>query len=172
MDRRMYFVLPDLHTAQRVERSLLLARVDSSRMHFIGKRGADLGDLPEASHAQKSDIRHGLYVGLCGGALCGALLGGLLCLYPEWLGIAVNPSAVFLLGGFGALFGMLTSGLLIGSSTPNVHLKDYEQDFEAGRLVLILDVPKSRVEEIGALVKDHFPTIRDYQVDATMPAFP
>ena len=172
MERRMYFVLPDLDTAKRVERDLLLARVDSSRMQFIGKRGADLGDLPEATHAQKSDIRHGIYVGMSSGALCGALLGGLLCLHPEWLGIAVNPSAVFALGGVGAVFGMLTSGFLIGSSTPNAHLLEFEQDFAAGRLVLILDLPKQRVEEIGALVKGHFPTLRDYRVDATIPAFP
>lgn len=172
MDRRMYFVLPDLDVARRVERDLLLARVETSRMHFIGKRGADLGDLPEATHAQKSDIRHGMFVGLCGGAISGALFGGLLCLYPHWLGIAVNPSAVFLLGGFGAIFGVLTSGLLIGSSTPNVHLKAFDADFEAGRLVLILDVPRQRVDEIGALVKGHFPNVQGYSVDATIPAFP
>ncbi|MBK6661025.1 MAG: DUF1269 domain-containing protein [Proteobacteria bacterium] len=172
MERRMYFVLPDLEVAKRVERDLLLARVDSSRMHFIGKRGANLGPLPEASHAQKSDIRHGVYVGLVGGAITGGAFGALLCFNPHWLGIAVNPSAVLLLGGFGALFGAFTSGVLIGSSTPNVHLRQFEADFEAGRLVLILDVPKQRVDELGALVKSHFPFIRDYQVDATIPAFP
>jgi len=172
MDRRMYFVLPDLDVAKRVEHDLLLARVDSSRMHFLGKRGADLGDLPEAGTAQKSDIRHGMYVGMCGGGTVGALLGGLLYLRPEWLGIAVNPSAMLLLGGFGAIFGLVTSGLLIGSSTPNVHLKKFDQDFEAGRLVLILDVPKRRVDEIGELVQRHFPTVQAYPVDATIPAFP
>jgi hypothetical protein len=168
----MYFVLPDLDMAKRVERDLLLVRVDSSRMHFIGKRGTDLGDLPEAGNAQKSDLRHGMFIGLSGGAACGALFGGLLCLRPEWLGIAVNPSAVFLLGAFGAVFGLVTSGILIGSSTPNVHLKQYEQDFEAGRLVLILDIQKQRVDEIGALVTRHFPAVQNYQVDATFPAFP
>ena len=94
----------------------------------------------------------------------------LLILLP--LHMVVQAAAVLLLGGFGALFGAFTSGVLIGSSTPNVHLRQFEADFEAGRLVLILDVPKQRVDELGALVKSHFPFIRDYQVDATIPAFP
>ena len=122
---------------------------------------------------QKGHIRPGMFcVGGDSHSPTGGAFGALLCFNPHWLGIAVNPSAVLLLGGFGALFGAFTSGVLIGSSTPNVHLRQFEADFEAGRLVLILDVPKQRVDELGALVKSHFPFIRDYQVDATIPAFP
>lgn len=172
MNRRMYFVLPDLDTARQVERELLLARVDSRRMHFIAKRGTDLGDLPEAGVAQKSDLRHGIWVGLTGGSITGALFGAYLVLRPELLGIHVSPAAVLLLGGVGAIFGMFTSGFLIGASTPNVHLREFESDFENGRIVLILDVPKPRVEELGELLAARFPAVRDAGLDATVPAFP
>ena len=49
MNRRMYFVLPDVNMSEQVERDLLLAHIDSGRMHFIGKRGTDLRNLPEAT---------------------------------------------------------------------------------------------------------------------------
>ncbi|MCH8977176.1 MAG: hypothetical protein IH909_06080, partial [Proteobacteria bacterium] len=46
MNRRLYFVLPDVDTSLLVERDLLLAKVNDSLMHFMGKRGTDLKDLP------------------------------------------------------------------------------------------------------------------------------
>jgi hypothetical protein len=52
MNRRLYFVLPDVDIALEVERDLLLARVNDSLMHFMGKRGTDMKDLPEATALQ------------------------------------------------------------------------------------------------------------------------
>lgn len=172
MDRRMYFVLPDVETAGRVEHDLLLARVDDGRMHFLGKHGTDFGDLPEATVFQKSDIRHGLFVGFVTGSILGGLVGVLLVLYPELIGIPINSGVILATGAFGAAFGAATSGFLIGPSTPNVHLKPFERDFEEGRILLMLDVPKQRVEEIREVILAHFPAAEDHGVDATMPAFP
>ncbi|MEE2982412.1 MAG: DUF1269 domain-containing protein [Pseudomonadota bacterium] len=172
MNRRMYFVLPDVETAQQVEHDLLLARIEERRMHFLGRRGTDLKDLPEPSNAQKSDLRHGMYVGLVAGVVTGAILGTGLYAYPDLIGIPVNPGAILLLAAFGAVLGVFVSGPLIGSSTPNVHLKEFDKDFEQGRIVLILDIPKDRVDEIRTLIKGHFPAAEDHGVEPTMPAFP
>lgn len=169
MNRRMYWVLPDVKLAEQVEHDLLLARIEVGRMHFIGKRGTDLKDLPEASNAQKSDLLHGIYVGLVAGVVTGGLIGLLLYVKPELIGVPIKFGVILALGGFGAVFGMLTSGFLIGSSTPNVHLKEFERDFEEGHIVLVLDVPKDRVDEVRLLIKGHFPAAEDH---GTMPAFP
>ena len=48
MNRRLYFILPDVKTALKVEQDLLLARIEESRMHFLAKRGTDLQTLLEA----------------------------------------------------------------------------------------------------------------------------
>ena len=113
-----------------------------------------------------------MFVGMIGGGVSGGLFGLLLYLKPELLGIPINPGAMFLLGGFGAIFGLMTSGFLIGSSTPNVHLKEFEPDFAQDRIVLILDLPKERIEEISALIVGHFPAAQNHGIDAKMPAFP
>lgn len=172
MDRRLYFVLPDLATAQAVERDLLLARVEERRMHFVARRGTYLADLPEATLGQKSDIRHGVFVGLVSGLLVGGAIGLLLYLRPELVGIAVHPGLIVVLAAFGAVFGIATSGFLIGSSTPNVHLKEFERDFARGRIVLMLDLPRERVDDVRELIRAHFPAAEDHGIDATMPAFP
>ena len=78
MNRRLYFVLPDVDTAQQVERDLLLARIEDRRMHFLGKRGTDLKDLPEASFGQKTDLFHGMRVGLVAGGATGTCVGFIL----------------------------------------------------------------------------------------------
>ena len=53
---------------------------------------------------------------------------------------------MLLLGAFGTALGLWISGVLIGSSTPNVHLKEFEENFERREIVLMLDIPKNRVD--------------------------
>ena len=50
MTHRLYFVLPDVASARQLADDLLLARVEDRRMHFLAKRGTELGALHEASH--------------------------------------------------------------------------------------------------------------------------
>ncbi len=61
MNRRLYFILPDVEISRKVEDDLLLARITEHQMHFLGKRGTDMQDLPEASQIQKTDIIHGFF---------------------------------------------------------------------------------------------------------------
>ena len=56
MSRRLYFVLPDVETCRKVVQELLLARVQEKHLHFLGKRGIDMKDLPEASTIQAIEL--------------------------------------------------------------------------------------------------------------------
>ena len=78
MNRRLYFILPDVPTSKNVEKDLLLARVEDRRMHFLARRDIELGDLPQASILQKSDATHGAFVGLLGGGVTGVIIGFIL----------------------------------------------------------------------------------------------
>lgn len=91
MNRRLYFVLPDVDTSLQVERELLLAKICDHHMHFIGKRGTNLKDLPEATALQKSDIKHGIQVGLFSGALGGAAIGMLIYMLRDYIGMQIVP---------------------------------------------------------------------------------
>ena len=124
-------------------------------MHFSGPRDVDLQDLPVASNIQKSDMTHGMFVDSIAGALTGALFKN-----PEWVGFPINAGAMLLLGAFGAALGLWISVVLIGSSMPNVHLKKFEENFERREIVLMLDIPKDRVNEIRDLIKTISPPPR------------
>src|SRR5919204_159530 len=82
MKRRLYFLLPDVESATRTANDLLLARVEDRRMHFLAKRGTDLGELHEASYLIKTDLMRGAGLGLFFGALGGVILGYMIVNHP------------------------------------------------------------------------------------------
>ncbi len=173
MRRRLYFVLPEVETARQVEKELLLARVETGCIRFLGKWGTDLGDLPQATLAQKTDLVHGIQVGLFTGAATGALIGFIIHYFPEVhdLPIGQELGIIFICALVGGLFGAWAAGM-IGSSTPSNRLKAFEKTMEEGHILLILDVPKERVEEVRKIITSHHPEVEDRGMDPTIPIFP
>lgn len=170
MRRRLYVVLPDLASARRTADDLLLARIEDRHMHFLSSRNVDLGELHAASFLQKSDVRHATFIGAGIGVLIGAAVGVALKL-------GVLPDHTFEVGTViactlaGLVLGAWIS-TLIGVSTPSVKLKDFARDFDAGRILLMVDVPHARVGEIQQLLHRRHPEASDHGIDLTMPAFP
>ena len=171
MRRRMYFVLPDVPTAELTTNDLLLARIEESHIRCLGRRGTPLGKLHEANVLQKTDLAHGTQLGLVIGGVCGALLGAVLAFVPlagqGTLPLAAIP--IGLLGG--AIFGAWAASL-IASSTPNSRLKIFSADFEAGRILMMVDVPHGRVDEIRDLVAKRHPEAASHGIEPAIPAFP
>jgi hypothetical protein len=170
MRRRLYFVLPDLGVAIRTANDLLLARIEDKYMHFIGRDGMSLGQLHRASVAQTSDLRHSLQVGAAIGLAGGVLLGSFLMLSPpEGLDLGVGTLIGCTL--FGGMFGSWASSL-IGLSVPNKQLQPFQREIEAGKILLLVDVPVERCEEIHKLVRGEDPNVADRGEDPAIPAFP
>lgn len=171
MTRRLYFVLPDVETSRKVEEDLLLARIEEKRMHFLGKRGTDMGDLPEATHAQKSDMFRGIYIGLFAGTLTGLLAGLYIFFNPDLVGLQVQPFVIFICSLVGGVIGAWISGPLIGASTPNASLEAYQPLLQEGNILLIIDVPAKRADEVRTIVKTRHPDAETHGNNPTMHAY-
>jgi hypothetical protein len=170
MRKRLYFVLPDISSALRTADDLLLARVEDRHMYFLAKRGTGLGKLHEAGAQQKSDRVHGAENGLAVGALCGLLVSSaVFAMQPD--GLHVKLIFVLLMTLFGALFGFWTGGL-VGSSIPNSRLTQFQPDIDAGRVLLMVDVPLSRTDEIQELIGSRHPEAVARGFEPAIPAFP
>lgn len=170
MRRRIYVVLPDLASAIQTANDLLLARIEDRHMHFLGRRGMSLGDLHAASFLQKSDLRHALVLGVGLGVFGGLCLGIYLKLTP--IGnytFDIGTLLLCVLGG--GMFGGWAA-TMIGVSTPAKELKPFEKDIKAGRILLMVDVPTARVEEIHAMIQQRHPEASDRGVEIVIPAFP
>jgi hypothetical protein len=170
MRRRLYWMLPDTESATRCANELLLARIEDRHMHFLARRGTDLGALHEASMLQKSDVRHGALLG----GVIGGILGGLVAVGLSFVpvgGWRIETAGVLLMIGFGIAFGIWAASL-VGISVPNSRLKHFADDIERGGVLLIVDVPFGRVDEIHALLDEKHPEAKWGGVDPTVPAFP
>jgi len=155
MRRRLYFLLPDVESAKRTADDLLLARVDDRHMRFLSKRGTTLEPLHEAGYLDKTDMVHGAVVGLALGGIIGALVGALAVAYPPQ---GLSPKLVAILIGMllGAPFGAWVASM-VGAAVPNSRLKQFHADLEAGRVLMMVDVPFRRVGEITQLVMSRHP---------------
>jgi len=168
--RRIYFLVPDVSTTKRIVDELLLARIDDRHIHVIAKSGTPMEDLPEANLFQKSDFIPAVERGLALGGSVGILAG--------LVAITLPASAPMLAGGVllmatlsGAGIGAWAGGM-IGVSVGNTRIKQFEDAIEAGQLLLLADVPKSRVEEIEERIKQHIPQVEIEGTEPTIPAFP
>lgn len=171
MRRRLYFVLPDVASAEQTTNDLLLARVEERHMHCLARRDLPLGDLHEAGVLQKTDLVHGTEVGVVVGAIGGAVLGGLLVMVPLLGHETLPPVAILLAALGGALFGAWAASL-IASSTPNSRLRKFDADFAAGRVLMMVDVPLHQIESIRELVGRRHPEALPGGVEPAIPAFP
>jgi hypothetical protein len=169
--RRLYFLLPDTESASKIVDELLLARIEERHIHIIAKDHTQLvrEHLPEATLLQESDFVPALERGVAVGGATGLVAGIAAVLLPT--GLIIGGGALLATSLLGAGAGAWISSM-IGISAPNSRLKRFEEALEEGQLLLLIDVPKTRAEEIGELVKSHHPEAHVEGTEPSMPAFP
>jgi hypothetical protein len=166
MRLRMYVFLPDVDSARKLADDLLLARIEDRRMHFLARRGTDLGELHQASYLQKTDAVNAAFRGALIGAVMGVLVGTIL-IYTMRV-----PVGAALIGALvGAVLGAWVS-TMVGLQVGNSSLKDFEKDVADGKILLMLDIPSARYEEIRAIIARTHPEAIDRGNEPTVPAFP
>ena len=170
MRLRMYLTLPDLASARRLANDLLLARIEDRHMHFLARRGTDLGELHEASYIQKTDTIHGAFTGLVVGGAVGMVVGLLMVYFPP-AGMSVQLAAVLIAALVGAFLGIWMASM-VGLQVPNSRLKAFEHDIEEGKILLMLDVPSGRYEDLRQVIARTHPEAADRGSEPTVPAFP
>jgi hypothetical protein len=152
--RRIYFLAPNLEITKKIVDDLLLARIDERHIHVLAQRETPLEDLPEATFLQKTDFIPSLEQGLAVGGATGMLAGLVAIALPT--GLVLGGGAVLAISVIGAGLGAWASSL-IGASTGNRRLKDYEEALERGEVLVMVDVPRERVAEVESLIKRHHP---------------
>lgn len=163
-------MVPDLDTAKTVVDELLLKRVDDHHIHVVAKEGTPMGDLPEANLLQKSDFIPAMERGLAVGGITGVLAGIAAVTFPP-AGLILGGGAILGTSLAGAGIGAWISGM-IGMDVPNSQIEKFEDAIEKGEVLMMVDIPKTRVEEIEALVQQHHPDADMGGTEPHIPAFP
>ncbi len=163
-------MLPDINTANTVVDELLLKRVDEHHIHVVAKEGTPMGDLPEANLLQKSDFIPAMERGLAVGGITGVLAGIAAVTFPP-AGLVLGGGAILGTSLAGAGIGAWISGM-IGMDVPNSQIDKFEGAIEKGEVLMMIDIPKTRVEEIEALIQQHHPDADMGGTEPHIPAFP
>ena len=83
----------------------------------------------------------------------------------------LGGGAILATGLLGVGVGAWLSGM-IGMDVPNTRLRQFESAIKKGEFLLLVDVPKERVDEIEALIKEHYKKAEVEGTEPTIPAFP
>ena len=166
--KRLYFTVPNVKSAKTIVDELLLARIEERHIHIVAKDHTPLEEahLPEAGLFEESDFVPALERGLAVGGATGVLAGIAAVTFPP-AGLILGGGAILATGLLGAGLGAWVASM-IGVSVPNTQLKKFEKAIEEGQLLMLVDVPKDRVDEIIELIKSHHP---EAHVEGTEPTF-
>lgn len=171
MRRRIYWLLPDVASSRRTMDDLLLAQIEVRHIHFVAKEGTDMTGLHEANLLQTSDLIRSAEAGLCIGIATGGIVGAVLAVVYPIVGDKPQWGLIGVLAIVGAAFGAWASSM-IGIATPSNRLKRFRPAIEAGQLLLMVDVPRSRVADIEARLQAQHPEAHFEGQEPNVPAFP
>jgi hypothetical protein len=163
-------MVPDVAGARGIRDELLLAQIENRHIHVLAKDGIPLEGLHEASILQKTDFVHGAESGLAIGGAIGILAGLIAILFPP-AGVNLQGVTILVTALIGAAFGAWVSSM-VASSIPNTRLRTFEAGIDAGRILMMVDVPAGRVDEIKRLIASRHPEVKDSAQEPTIPAFP
>jgi hypothetical protein len=163
--RRIYFLAPNIETTHKIVDELRAEGIEDRHMHILAKRDTPLEGMPEASVFEKTDFIPALERGAALGATTG-LLAGLVGLRFAGFAIAGGPILGILF--FGATIGTMMSGLA-GLQVGNSRVKEYAGAIERGELLVMVDIPKERIDAMSQLIIRHHPSAQFEGIEPLLP---
>lgn len=161
--RRIYFLAPDIESARGTVADLHERGLDDKHIHLVAGEDTDLGELPEASEIQNSDLFPALRRGATLGGTTGLLAGVAAVTLPT--GLALGGGALLALTAAGAGTGAWAASL-VGVGMSDEEVAECEEEIRNGAVMMMLDVPRDQVEEYRELVRRRHPEadIRDAEI--------
>jgi len=153
--RRLYVLMPDAESCKRMVDEIEATGIPEHHLHVLASLAQRLEGLPEASVWQKTEIAHSIAWGVGLGGVAG-LVGGVLTVVFPPAGLVLGGGALLAGVAAGAGLGGAISAIL-GSHEHSHTLDRFRREISAGRLLLMVDAPRRRVDEIRQMILRHHP---------------
>ncbi|MGR9116245.1 MAG: DUF1269 domain-containing protein [Gammaproteobacteria bacterium] len=163
--KRIYFLVPDIDTTRDIVEELRSEGIEDRHIHVLAKRDTPLEALPEAGITIKTDFIPALERGAALGGTTG-LLAGLVALRFAGFAIAGGPVLGIIFAG--ATIGSLMGGLS-GMNSGNTRLTKFEEAIDKGELLVLVDIPKDRIDTISKLIIKHHPEAEFEGIEPSLP---
>lgn len=153
MRRKLYSMLPDVEHCKQLVTELKQAGLTDKEIHVVAREDVPLEGLHQASVLDKTELKHGVELGIGVGGAAG-MLGSILAITFPPAGIVIGGGALAVLATtmVGASFGAIVSAL-VARDIPNHELEAFQLDIDSGKVLLILDIRTTRVDEFTQLIK-------------------
>lgn len=165
--QRIYFLLPGIDDARSLVDTFRSNGYSDKDLHLVARQDVQMEDLPEASFSEQSDLLPALKRGVAIGGTTG-LLAGLGAVAIPGLGVAIGGGAVVAITAAGAAVGGW-SAALVGAGMDREQIADCEQALQEGRVLMLVDTDKERVEDVKKLVTSHYPDVEVEDVERVAP---
>lgn len=149
MKTRHVYGTPDIDSAQHALQAARQAGVDNDDLSLIARHDIELEAIPDERKEARTDFLPALARGAAGGGAAG-LLAGLVAVAVPPLGITLAGAGVFALAG--ALVGSWSSAL-VGATVPDPVRRRFEEEIEAGRILLVVDAEEPVLSQADAAVR-------------------
>lgn len=167
--KRLCFLSPDIDHAKAVVQDLIDDGIEEKHIYAIAKSDLPLDELPDGG-PEDDDFLPAFERGVAFGGATG-LFAGLLALAFPPAGLVIGGGAVLLVGMMGASLGGLLTGMA-GAAFSNSRLKAFEQDIDAGKILIMVDVPRDQIAHVNALIGRLDPEVEIEGVEPPAPVIP
>ena len=152
--KRHYYISNDLAELGLVERELEAAGVSTPQIHVLSHddAGVKRSRLNEVEAVLKKDVVHGTEVG----ALVGVVLAAVVLLLFWTSGLTETYTWVPAIFSAVVVLGFCTwEGGLIGIHEPHMDFRRFQPELQAGRHILLVDVPQQQERTLDQVVSLH-----------------
>lgn len=165
MNRRLYFLFPDAVQTRAAVEDLAWHGIGKRHIHVVARAGVALEGLPKASEWQRRDLLHHLErvwwdtnLAMFFLALLGLLIG------------VLTAATVWSLVMIALLIATLVLGIL-ETGLPNAGLDELRDALRHGEVLMLVDVPQSRVADVETFLHSRHPAVALAGVSWTIERF-
>lgn len=162
---RIYLIVPNIEKTAEILKNLWERKTMVDGIHIVVKDFDQVGtkQLLESGLFKTTDVAGALLRGAISGGLLGMIVGFILTRYPpEEFSFGIGSTIA--LSIFGTLFGAWASSL-IGVSILNPTVEKIKKATEAGSLIMLIDLPKSKENEVTSFIKSYYPETTFCEID-------
>jgi uncharacterized membrane protein len=144
MKKRRVYRTMDVASAQRALQAARAGGIADDDLSLIARSDIELEDIPEHRKDAATDFKPAALKGAVGGGAAG-LLAGLIAIAVPPLGLTLAGAGVTALAG--AAVGGWASAL-VGSSIPDPVRRTFEEEIDAGRILLVVDGDDAALDRV------------------------
>ena len=165
MKTRHVFIVPHLAAAQEAIFAARAAGLPDDNLSLIARADIEQDAIPDHRKDAATDFMPAALRGAAAGGGAGLLAGLVAVAFPP-LGVTLAGAAMLTVGG--SLVGTWVSAL-VGSSVPDPIRRTFEDEIEAGNILLVVDAEENgRLQDVEAAILATGATALPYQVPSAL----